>query len=250
MKRENEVWIIGTDPPCPRCHHLTNMVHDLLSELNLSIRVKHLSFTDKEAVDFANTMGLVPGTAKAVAQKGEIDMDWQRIHQLVAGPENAPREKGEAVCCPAVAEWTPELDELLRPCQEQALNLGIMMTPVLVLSGRVYHQGSVPGREQTKAWLSRTYAKVGEITDGQMIVEVLGPGCANCEKAYQNAFEAVEQLGLGNRVKIVKITDINEFAKKGVHITPGLIINGEVVSKGKVLEVDQIVRLLKGKKHD
>ena len=244
MQNENEIWIIGTDPPCPRCHHLTNMVHELLNELDLSVRVKHLSYTEKEAVEFAGEMGLAPGTAKAVAQKGEIDMDWERIHRLVATPANTPGGNEEGVCCPAVAEWTPELDEMLRPCQEQALGLGIMMTPVLVVSGRVLHQGSVPDREQTKTWLSQTYGKIDEKIDDQMIVEVLGSGCANCEKVYQNAFEAVEQLGLGNRVKIVKIADINEFAKKGVHITPGLIINGEVVSKGKVLEVDQIIQLL------
>ncbi|MCP4576425.1 MAG: thioredoxin family protein [Deltaproteobacteria bacterium] len=77
-----------------------------------------------------------------------------------------------------------------------------------------------------------------------MIVEVLGPGCANCETVYQNAFKAVERLEVGNQVRIVKVTDIHEFAKKGVHITPGLIINGKVVSKGKVLGVDQIMRLL------
>jgi small redox-active disulfide protein 2 len=244
MKNENEIWIIGTDPPCPRCHHLTNMVHDLVNELDLPIRVRHLSYTDKEAVEFAGTMGLEPGTAKNVAQKGEMDMDWKRIQQLAGIPAKALEGKEEPVCCPAVAEWTPELDEVLRPCQEQALSLGIMMTPVLVLSGRVHHQGSVPGREQTKTWLSQAYGEMDKKNDGQMIVEVLGPGCANCEKVYQNAFKAVERLGLKHRVKIVKITDINAFAKKGVHITPGLIINGKVVSKGKVLDVDQIMQLL------
>jgi hypothetical protein len=40
-------------------------------------------------------------------------MDWPRIHQLVGAPENASEEKAEGVCCPAVAEWTPELDEML-----------------------------------------------------------------------------------------------------------------------------------------
>ncbi len=246
MKNEKEVWIIGTDPPCPRCHYLTHMVHELVNELDLSIRVRHLSYTDKAAVKFAGAMGLIPGTAKAVAQKGEIHMDWQRIQELVAGPLKTPGKDGETDCCPAVAEWTPELDELLRPCQEQALSLGIMMTPVLIISGRIHHQGSVPSREQIKIWLSRAYGKADEDIDLQTIIEVLGPGCTNCEKVYQNTFEAVERLSLNNRVKIIKVTDIHEFAKKGVHITPGLIINGKVVSKGKVLEVDQIMHLLEG----
>ncbi len=61
-----------------------------------------------------------------------------------------------------------------------------MMTPVLVISGRVHHQGSVPSREQTKTWLSRAYGKADANIDVQIIVEVLGPGCTNCEKVYQN----------------------------------------------------------------
>ncbi len=244
MKEENEIWIIGTDPPCPRCHYLNNMVHELANELALTIKIKHLSYTDKEVAAFADAVGLVPGTAKDVARKGEIEIDWQRIHQLSDAPAHVSEEKGEAVCCPTVAEWTPELDEILRPCQERALSLRIMMTPVLVISGRIHHQGSVPSREQTKFWMAQAFEEADKSIDGQMVVEVLGPGCTNCETVYQNTFKAAERLGLGNQVRIVKVTDIQKFAEKGVHITPGLIIDGKVVSKGKVLEVDRIMQLM------
>jgi small redox-active disulfide protein 2 len=78
----------------------------------------------------------------------------------------------------------------------------------------------------------------------ERLVEILRPGCANFEKVYQNAFEAVEQLGLDKRIRVVKVTDIREFAKRGVSITPGLVIDGKVVSTGKVLEVDRIMEML------
>jgi small redox-active disulfide protein 2 len=244
MKKKDEIWIIGTEPPCPRCNHLNRMIHGLVSELGLSIFVRHLAYTEAAALELAEKVGLEPGTAKDVAKKGAIDMDWQRISKLVEVPSETAVEKSDGVCCPAIAEWTSELDEMLRPCENEALKLGIMMTPVLVLSGRIQHQGSVPPREQIKTWLEETYEKSDERIANQIFIEVLGPGCVNCEKVYQNAFQAVERLGLNNQVTIVKVTDIQEFAKKGIHVTPCLVINDRIVSKGKVLGVDQIMQFL------
>jgi hypothetical protein len=39
---------------------------------------------------------------------------------------------------------------------------------------------------------------------------------------------------------------IGNFMEKGVHVTPGLVIDGRVVSKGKVLKAEQILEMLKG----
>ena len=245
MKKADEIWIIGTDPPCPRCHHLNEMVHESAGELGLSVRIRHLSYTDEEAVAFASGMGLKPGTAKDVAREGDIPMDWQRVHRLASVPAGGIEKEHGNVCCPSVAPWTPELDEILRPCEERARDLGIMMTPVLVLSGSLRHQGSVPQREQVKRWLAETYGKKAERSKNQRLVEVLGPGCANCEKVYQNVFEAVKRLGLEKTIRVVKVTDIREFAKRGISITPGLVIDGKVVSTGKVPEVDRIMQMLK-----
>ena len=73
-----------------------------------------------------------------------------------------------------------------------------------------------------------------------MKVEVLGPGCKRCDQLYENAQTAVSELDSGGRIEIVKIGDINYFAQMGVFMTPGLIIDGEVISTGKVLSPNQI----------
>ncbi len=245
MERKDEIWIIGTEPPCPRCHHLNEMVHELLSELGLSVRVRHLAYTDDESRELAAKEGLEPGTAKNVAQKGGIQMDWQQIGALVNPGTPMKEEKNDDVCCPQVAQWTPELDQLLRPCEIEAKNLGIMMTPVLVLSGRIRHQGSVPLRDQIRTWLMETYRKGDTGSNGDpLTVEVFGPGCANCEKVYQNTFEAVARLGLDGRARIIKVTDIQTFGKRGINVTPALGIDGIIVSKGKVLGVQEIEKFL------
>jgi small redox-active disulfide protein 2 len=73
-----------------------------------------------------------------------------------------------------------------------------------------------------------------------MKVEVLGPGCKRCDQLYENTQNAVAELDTPGQIEIVKIGDINYFAKMGVFMTPGLVIDGEVVSTGKVLSPNQI----------
>jgi len=73
-----------------------------------------------------------------------------------------------------------------------------------------------------------------------MKVEVLGPGCKRCDQLYENTQNAVAELDTPGQIEVVKIGDINYFAKMGVFMTPGLVIDGEVVSTGKVLSPNQI----------
>ena len=67
-----------------------------------------------------------------------------------------------------------------------------------------------------------------------MKIEVLGPGCKRCDRLYENVRVAVDDLNLSADIEIVKISDINYFARMGVFMTPGLVIDGEVISAGKV----------------
>jgi small redox-active disulfide protein 2 len=64
------------------------------------------------------------------------------------------------------------------------------------------------------------------------VIEVLGPGCNNCRKLEANAREALAQTGI--EARIVKVTDYAEIASRGVMSTPGLVIDGKVVSAGKI----------------
>jgi small redox-active disulfide protein 2 len=59
-------------------------------------------------------------------------------------------------------------------------------------------------------------------------IEVLGSGCANCKRLEKLAQEAV--AGLGVEAEVVKVTDMKEIMAKGVVATPGLVVDGRVVS--------------------
>ena len=236
-----EIWIIGTDPPCPRCDYLTRMVQDIVAGLQLPATVRHLAYTDEEVRLFAASLGLEPGTAKDVARKADVAVDWGRVHALVEGPAGATGPGGDAPCCPtAAANWSPALDEALRSCERIARQVGILMTPALVVGGHLLHQGSVPDRREATAWIRDRFGPQTGGSPEAHIVEILGAGCDKCDMLHENVCQAVAQHGLSDRVSVLKRTDIAYFHQMGVFVTPGLVIDGTVVSKGQVLTADQV----------
>ncbi len=73
-------------------------------------------------------------------------------------------------------------------------------------------------------------------------IEVLGHGCRNCQMLEEAAREAVGLAGV--EAEIVKVTDDGEIASYGIMQTPGLVIDGRVVSAGRVPAVGDIAAWL------
>ena len=78
--------------------------------------------------------------------------------------------------------------------------------------------------------------------ENKIKIEVLGPGCKNCDSLYDNVVKAVEQAGLLEKARVEKVKDIDYFIKLGVFSTPALVIDGRVVSTSRVLSVEQVVK--------
>ena len=74
-------------------------------------------------------------------------------------------------------------------------------------------------------------------------IKVLATGCAHCRAMRENTIEAVRRLGLPAGT-LACIDDINEIARLGVMVTPSLIIDGRLVSVGKVLKPEHIIDLI------
>lgn len=74
------------------------------------------------------------------------------------------------------------------------------------------------------------------------LIQILGTGCAKCEKLKKNAEEAARLAG--TEALVEKITDIVQITSFGVMMTPALAIDGEVKAVGKVLSPEQIQQLL------
>ncbi|HSM56951.1 MAG TPA: thioredoxin family protein [Candidatus Sulfomarinibacteraceae bacterium] len=63
-------------------------------------------------------------------------------------------------------------------------------------------------------------------------IKVLGPGCANCEKLEAVAKQAVATSGIDAHIE--KITDFAQIMSYNVLATPGLVINEQLVSAGRI----------------
>jgi small redox-active disulfide protein 2 len=71
---------------------------------------------------------------------------------------------------------------------------------------------------------------------------VLGPGCARCDRLADTVRQAADELGLDYELE--KITDVREFPRYGVMLTPGLVVDGQLKSQGKVPSLDEVVGLI------
>lgn len=74
-------------------------------------------------------------------------------------------------------------------------------------------------------------------------IQILGTGCAKCTTLAANAEAAAKAAGV--ECQIEKVTDLQQIMAIGVLVTPGLVIDGRVISSGKVLPVEEIVGHLK-----
>ncbi len=73
-------------------------------------------------------------------------------------------------------------------------------------------------------------------------VKVLGSGCKKCNQLEQATKEALESLSMDTEID--HVTDFADIASYGVMTTPALVVDGKVVSYGKVLKTDEVVKIL------
>lgn len=74
-------------------------------------------------------------------------------------------------------------------------------------------------------------------------VKVLGSGCAKCNELEAVTKEALKELGMDTSIE--HVTDFAQIAAYGVMSTPALVVDGKVVSYGKVLKKQEAINILK-----
>jgi small redox-active disulfide protein 2 len=78
-----------------------------------------------------------------------------------------------------------------------------------------------------------------------MKIQVLGTGCPKCKKTYQNAEQALKDLGVC--ADLEKIEDLRAIMNFGILLTPALAVDGEVKVAGRIPSVDEVKRILSEK---
>lgn len=74
-------------------------------------------------------------------------------------------------------------------------------------------------------------------------IEIFGLGCENCKRLEENVKKSIGELGI--TAEVMKIEDFEAMIRKGVKVTPGLAIDDELVSMGRVPDVEEITHMLK-----
>jgi small redox-active disulfide protein 2 len=75
-----------------------------------------------------------------------------------------------------------------------------------------------------------------------MEIKVLGPGCSNCKRLYAEVEKAVAQTA--QPATITKVERMEDIVAAGILRTPGLVIDGRVVSSGRVPAASEIATMI------
>jgi len=75
-----------------------------------------------------------------------------------------------------------------------------------------------------------------------MEFKVLGSGCSNCKRLYAEVEKAVAQTG--QPATITKVESMEEIASSGILRTPGLVIDGKIVSSGRIPGASEIATMI------
>ena len=76
-----------------------------------------------------------------------------------------------------------------------------------------------------------------------MDVKIIGSGCDDCSRLYDNTVAALAELNIDTDV--TKVGDLIEIVKLGVMSAPSLMVDGNLLVAGKVATQKEIVKLLK-----
>jgi len=77
-------------------------------------------------------------------------------------------------------------------------------------------------------------------------IEILGIGCAKCNKLEELARKASDELGIEYEVQ--KVKDLDQIMDYGVMITPALVIDGQVKVAGKVPSYEEVKKMVENSK--
>jgi len=76
-----------------------------------------------------------------------------------------------------------------------------------------------------------------------MIVKVLGTGCTKCKTLEQRLINLKTEHQLD--FELEKVSQLDEIVAFGVMMTPGLVIDEQVKSTGKIPKDDEILRWIR-----
>jgi small redox-active disulfide protein 2 len=75
-----------------------------------------------------------------------------------------------------------------------------------------------------------------------MQIKIFGPGCAKCHQTEDVVKQALAESG--RAAEVVKVSDMLEIAAAGVMSTPAVMVDGKLMSLGKVPAKAEVIAWL------
>jgi len=141
-----EIVVIGTEPPCIRCHTTFKRAKEVAQKFSEDIEVKKAAIHTDEAEKYGKVEA-----GHGIGEAGKIKPDIEKMGKLMRELEElkADEEKNESL----IDTKLKELELVLQPVKEKAKELGYLMTPVLIVNGQVKAADYVPSKEEIRAWI-------------------------------------------------------------------------------------------------
>jgi small redox-active disulfide protein 2 len=78
-----------------------------------------------------------------------------------------------------------------------------------------------------------------------MKIEIIGSGCPRCYETERRVKNALAETGA--QVELVHLTDPGEIARRGLILTPAVMVDGVIRLAGRVPCVDEVKLWLQGR---
>lgn len=141
-----EIVVIGTDPPCIRCHTTFKRAKEVGQQFPGNIEIKKVAIHTAEAEKYGKVEA-----GHGIEEAGKVKSDLEKKGKLLRELDElrADEEKNESL----IDARLKELEKVLAPVKEKAKEMGYLMTPVLLVNGQVKSMDYVPSKEEIRAWI-------------------------------------------------------------------------------------------------
>ena len=78
-----------------------------------------------------------------------------------------------------------------------------------------------------------------------MKIEIIGSGCPRCYETERRVKNALAEAGA--EVELVHLTDPREVARRGLILTPAVIVDGVIRLAGRVPSLEEVKTWLQGR---
>ena len=141
-----EIIVIGPEQPCIRCVTTFKFAKEVAGEFPGEVEAKKITTKSEEAKKYGKAEG-----GHDISQIEKVDHDNKGIEGLMREIDElkSDEEKNKSL----IESKMQKIQEKLTPITKKAEEKGYLMTPVLIINGKVKASGYVPSKENIREWV-------------------------------------------------------------------------------------------------